>query len=122
LYTDAITGDPIKYINTIAGSYATTNTIYTVNIKDADVNPNQPIDSSEKKLLVEQGKQFQTVYVNALDTASISQEADYISWITSNIQSYISQHGKRYDDLIISSVNGGSPNHNFLIITIIRYY
>lgn len=128
LYADAMTGEPYKYVNAIAGNYyqpsAASRVMYEVNVKDGDINPTGDIDPAEKKLLVEQGKQFRVYQVKFYDCS-----ANPGSLIKTNIEAaigdWIAANGRRYDDIIITPFvsNDGSGNIKYLMtVTIIRYY
>ena len=110
-------GGTEAYVNNIMAPGVQDGVYYVVNA----VNVNDTsINTDIQKLAVEQGKQFQTGETYAIDTTSLNTEGDYISWINANISNWISAHGPRYDDLIITSTNSGVKS--FLIMVIVRYY
>lgn len=105
------------YVNNLLAPGVTDGVYYVVNATNQN---DTSINGDIQKLAVEQGKQFQTGETYVVDTTSLSTEGDYISWINANIGNWVSAHGPRYDDLIITSTNSGVKS--FLIMVIVRYY
>ena len=125
LFRDPL-GNPLRYSNAIAGPLDSSGSIDTeMLVVGTRCGSYDSIDNTigvnEGKLLVEQGKQFQTGEVYVADTNTFSSENDVSNFINTSIGNWVSSHGPRYDDIIIS-YTPGAVSKSFLIVTIIRYY
>jgi hypothetical protein len=91
--------------------------IYKIaDVIDVNSDGNNPV-----KLAVDQYKYFQTIESYQSTNQNVS---NYTSFIAEAILSWSLDHGKRYDDIIISvtTVPGALSNNINMFVTIIRYY
>jgi hypothetical protein len=115
------------YINAVAGINKDKNTYNYLRLVDS-IDRGQYASGSviavdSPKLLVEQGKQFELVYVNTVDASGFN-EADITNAITTFITEFINNYGPRYDDLKITFLENvaNSQTYSYLNIVITRYF
>ena len=116
---DPSTGGTAKYVNTIAGAFSSNSTMFEVNVMDGAMSPGTPITNSDKKLLVEQGKQFASYYTLTMGAGS---DGDVDNAINTAINNWINSYGERYDDIKITSILYGAAGPASINVTIIRYF
>lgn len=116
--------NPYRYTNTVIGPHPLEGVMRSAATMDALQSSSSYIPTDTAKLLVDQGKQFQTIRSFTYDCSSVPQ-TDISNNIETAINTWKNDHGPRYDDIIITSFtsNDGTGSIKYLVnITIIRYY
>ena len=116
-----ITGNPGQYVNAPVFKNTDYNGMYSGQVKFGAGNLN--VNDSDMKILVEQGKQFQTFMTKTYDASGFANSGDIDNAINDAIANqWIGAYGMRYDDIKITGIYVPGSNKTFINVTIIRYY
>ena len=110
-------GDLSRYINAPVFKDFSTGYMHAGFTRSGDSSGN--ITTGESKILVEQGKQFQTFETYVSDASGMN-EVNISVFVNGSITAWSDAHGPRYDDMSICNVSNGLKF--FLVMTIVRYY
>ena len=119
--TNPDTGHIGEFVNAPVFKNTDYNGMYSGQVKFGAGN--LTINTSDNKILVEQGKQFGTVVSKTIDVSSVANPDDIDNSIITIINdNWIGTNGIRYDDIKITCFYVPGANKTFLNVTIIRYY